>query len=210
MAGGREGSARVGANPSRRRACRGAGRPNRQAGRTARFPRVSDAGVVRLVQREVERRPGVGAGQGVLAGVGAGVVAAAGVLVTSALLHARIPPPVPAAGSAFVAGILGGLVYAFWSRSSARPAAALWITALFFATVISLLVALLPAPVGGAGRLSFAAGLVVPLKQLLGLVGLYRFGPRGFPGPFVRVVVLQHYVTAVLVSLLVPRWARAR
>lgn len=152
----------------------------------------------------------VGWGRGFLAGVGAGIVAAVASYVLALVTHTSIPPARPIVASAFVAGVLGGLVYAAWSRIVSRPALALWITTLVLATAISAAVATLPFP---ATRLSLPipiAGLVIPLLQIAALVGLGQFGKGHFPAQFLTATIAIHYLTAVAASLLVPWWAGRR
>jgi hypothetical protein len=152
----------------------------------------------------------VGWGISLLAGVGAGFVAAVASVAALYVLRASVPPRGPSAWSAFVAGILGGLVYALLSRVTSRPRAALWITTLGLATIISIVVATLPFPQGSVRFPIPIAGLLVPLRQVLALIGLGQFSDRRFPAAFLHVAIIQHYVTAVAVSLLVPRVARGR
>jgi hypothetical protein len=144
--------------------------------------------------------------RGFLAGVGAGVVAAAATVAVS-LIGGRVPPPISAGWSALVAGVAGGLLYVWLTRVSARPAAAFWIITLVLATIDTLFIALLRLPSGGATVLGVPIfGLVVPIKQLLALVGLGHFSAQHFPARFLPTDAAMHYVTAVVVSLLVPRW----
>ena len=152
----------------------------------------------------------VGWGMALLAGVGAGIIAAAACLLVLLILHAEIPPRRASALSAFAAGVLGGLLYALWSRVTRRPGAALWTTTLVLATAISVLVAMLPFPQGSSRFPIPIAGLLVPFRQVLALVGLGQFSDRRFPAQFLHVAITQHYVTAVAVSFLVPWWARRR
>jgi len=135
------------------------------------------------------------------------VVAAAAAVLTS-LLGGRVPPPVPTACSALLAGIVGGLVYVWLTRAVSRPVAVFWSVTLVLATVDTLLIALLPLPVGSASLWGAPIiGLTVPIKQVLVLAGVGRFGARHFPSRFLLTDTVMHYVTAVAVSLLVPRWA---
>lgn len=107
-----------------------------------------------------------------------------------------------------MAGVLGGLLYAWLSRTAARPALALWIISLALATIDSLLIATLPLPAGSSAPLGIPiVGLVVPVKQVLALIGIAHFGTRRFPAPSLPADAAVHYVTAVVVSLLVPWWA---
>lgn len=149
-------------------------------------------------------------GRALLAGIGAGIAAALASVGVAAAVHARIPPPEPTVGSAFLAGVLGGLVYAGWSRVVARPALALWITSLTFATAISILVAILPFPSGRDLIALPIPGLLVPLRQVAALAGIGHFSSFHFPSAYLRVAITQHYITAIVVSLLVPWWAPSR
>lgn len=148
----------------------------------------------------------VGWGAGLRAGAGAGLVAGVAAVATVVALHAQAPPPVPAFGSAFTAGVLGGVVYAWWSRVVRRPARALLATALVLATVDSIIVAALPAPAGRGTPTPFI-GLLFPLRQLAALVGVGHFASGRIHAPLLSVLTTLHYVTAVLVSVLIPRWA---
>jgi hypothetical protein len=124
--------------------------------------------------------------------------------------HTSIPPARPTVASAFIAGVLGGLVYAAWSRVVSRPVLALWVTTLVLATTISVVISTLPFP---AARIQLPipiVGLVVPLQQLAALVGLGGFGTARFPAQFLPATITMHYLTAVAVSLLVPWWAGRR
>ena len=69
--------------------------------------------MAQTLTRTMESREVVGWGAGLLAGVGAGIVAAVACLAVNAVFHARIPPADAVAWSAFVAGVLGGLLYAW-------------------------------------------------------------------------------------------------
>jgi len=152
----------------------------------------------------------VGWGFGLLAGVGAGVVAALAGLAVGAVMRASIPPPFFVAWSAFAAGVLGGLLYAWLSRLLDRPAPALWIITLALATIDSALIAFLPMPAGASPVRLPIVGLIVPLRQIAALVGIGRLGERHFPAANLAADTLMHYTTAVAVALLVPAWARRR
>jgi hypothetical protein len=145
-----------------------------------------------------------------LAGIGAGLVAGVACVLLARGTHARIPPEQPTFGSAFIGGILGGLVFAAWSRIVSRPVMALRITTLGVATAISILIATLPFPAARVQLPIPIPGLLVPLQQLGALVGLGRFGTARFPAQFLPVTIAMHYLTAVAVSLLVPRWSGGR
>ena len=147
----------------------------------------------------------VGWGAGLLAGIGAGIVAALACVMTQVLMRADIPPYVQTAGSAFAAGVLGGLGYAWLSRLFSRPALALWVISLALATLDSIFVARLPFASGpNPPRWIPIVGLVAPLKQLAALVGIGHFGERRFPAAYLPADTMIHYVAAIAVSLLVP------
>lgn len=150
-------------------------------------------------------------GASALAGIGAGAVAAVACVGVEIALHARLPPRVPTLWSAFVAGILGGLLYGWLTRVVRRPVAALWAIALVVATIDSLLIAALP-PASGRGPSTGVpiVGLVAPLRQLLVLVGIGHFSERRFPASSLLAFTATHYITAVSVSLLVPWLARRK
>jgi hypothetical protein len=153
----------------------------------------------------------VGYGRGLLAGIGAGIVAALACIATKFVTHAPLPPSVPTGLSAFVAGIVGGLLYAWLSRISKAPALGLWIITLILATLDSVLISTLSLPEGSWTVFGVPIiGLVVPIKQVLALIGIGHFGTRHFPAPSLPTDTAVHYVTAVVVSLLVPWWARGR
>lgn len=156
------------------------------------------------------RRPrAVRFGRSLIAGVGAGAVAALAVLGAASLMHARIPPPTPAAGSAFAAGVLGGILFWLLSLGSRRAVLWLWVASLFAATAISLVVALLPrASLPLPHALFFMAGLLGPLGQILALLGAAKFGSGHFPPQGLQAAITMHYVVAVATCLLVPWWAR--
>jgi hypothetical protein len=147
-------------------------------------------------------------GAALLGGVVAGVVAALGVIGAVALMGSRAPAPSVAGASSFVAGVAGGILYAIFGGTR-RPALWLWVSMLALATLWSALVAEVHAPAGGP-NVPYVVGIMVPLRQIGGLLGLLKLGPRGFPAPLVRVFVVTHYVAAALVSLVVPAVAPAR
>jgi hypothetical protein len=155
-------------------------------------------------------RQSVGWGAGVLAGAVAGIAAALACVVLVLVLR-EAPPPTYTAWSAFVAGVLGGLVYAWMSRVVSRPALALWIISLGLATVDSLMIIALPLPAGPSPKIGIpAAGLIVPIRQAAALVGMGQFSERHFPAAFLVNVTAIHYVTAIAVALVVPWLARRR
>jgi hypothetical protein len=154
-----------------------------------------------------QSRQVVGWGTGSLAGAGAGLVAAVVSIVIRATMHATAPPVVPLVWSAFVAGVLGGLLYAALSRMVSCPVLWLWIISLFIATIDSVLIATQPFPVGRSALPGLPiVGLIVPLRQLGALVGIGQFSQRHFPATAMLANTLIHYVTAVAVALLVPWW----
>jgi len=148
---------------------------------------------------------------GLAAGIGAGLAAGA---VNAALViatHSRIPPVMATAGSSLVAGVLGGLVYAWWNRISPRAVAALWVTCLLVATIDTIVVFMLPFPTAARHvHIAPLAGLVTPLLQLLALAGIGGFSRGHLPSWSHGIYVALHYATAVIVSLLVPIFARPR
>ena len=145
---------------------------------------------------------------GLLAGVGAGIVAAVACLAVNAVFRTRIPPADATAWSAFVAGVLGGLLYAWLSRITSRPALTLWIVTLVLATIDSILIITQPFPAGAGPLFGIPVwGLIVPLKQAEALVGIGHFTNEHFPANYLVSDTLLHYVTAVAVSILVPLWA---
>ena len=146
-----------------------------------------------------------------MAGAGAGIVAALACLAVNAVFHARIPPADTTAWSALVAGVLGGLLYAWLSRITSRPALTLWIVTLVLATIDSILIITQPFPAGAGPVFGIPIwGLTVPLKQAAALLGIGHFTGDRFPADSLVSDTLLHYVTAVAVSILVPLWARRK
>jgi hypothetical protein len=153
----------------------------------------------------------IGWGSGLLAGVGAGIVAAVACLAVNAVFRARIPPADATAWSAFVSGVLGGLLYAWLSRITSRPALTLWIVTLVLATIDSILIITQPFPVGAGPLFGIPIwGLMVPLKQAAALAGIGHFTDQRYPSNYLVSTTLLHYVTAVVVAILVPLWARRK
>ncbi|HYM90403.1 MAG TPA: hypothetical protein VEW91_02070 [bacterium] len=151
----------------------------------------------------------VGYARALLAGGAAGVVASVVCLGVRVVLPKPGPPPEAVAGSAFVAGVLGGLVFGWWDRVVRRPGLALWITSVALATLTSAFVAMLPAPATRISSLFYpVAGLVFYLEQAAALVGIGRFASFHVSGSYILADTVLHYVTAIAVSLLVPLWAR--
>ena len=124
-------------------------------------------------------------------------------------MSVRFPLPADTALSAFFAGVAGGLLYAVLLGNVRRPVSMLWVLTLGFATVDSLLIALLPLPVGPGlqGGLPID-GLIIPIEQIGALLGVWHFGPTHFPMAYLPADVLLHYLPAIAVAVLVPRWAR--
>jgi hypothetical protein len=145
------------------------------------------------------------------AGIGAGAAAGlvnVGLLV---LLQARNPPVMGTGGSSVAAGILGGAVYWAWSRISPRPAAALWLTSLLVATIDTIVIFTLPFPTAGRHiHVAALAGIVTPLLQILALFGIGGSSPGRMPTTFLGIYLEVHYVTAAVVSLLTPVFARPK
>lgn len=157
----------------------------------------------------VRAAPGWGAS--ILAGAGAGVVAALASVGAEVVLQARTPPHVPTLWSAFVAGILGGILWGVLGRVARRPAAALWVVTLAIATIDTLLIAYVPLASGPNPSTGIPiVGLTVPLRQLLALAGIGHLGTRYFPAQYMLADAATHYITAVAVSVLVPWWAKPR
>lgn len=142
------------------------------------------------------------------AGAVAGVVAA---LVSVGLQIATlsfVPPLVTTLWSAFVAGILGGLLYGVLCRTVRRPVPVLWVVTLVLATIDSLLIAMLPGASGRGPNLGIPfSGLTAPVRQILALLGMGHLGTRRFPQAYLPVATAVHYIVAVAVALLVPWWA---
>jgi hypothetical protein len=147
-------------------------------------------------------------GSALLGGIVGGIVAALGVIGAVALLGSRAPAPPVAGASALLAGIIGGILYGILGGAR-RPAVWLWVSMLALATLWSVVVATTHAPAGGP-NVPYIVGIVTPLRQIAGLLGLLKLGPRGFPSALVRVFIVTHYVAAILVSLVVPAVAPAR
>lgn len=143
------------------------------------------------------------------AGVGAGILAAAVSVGVTGVLHAPVPSSSSTAASALTAGVLGGLLYTWLSQTVRSPVLALWVTSLAVATANSVIVARLPFPAfpDVPSRVPLPIGLLVPLTQIAALVGIGRFTAQHFPAAYLSVAITQHYVTAVVVSFVVPRLA---
>ena len=102
-------------------------------------------------------------------------------------------------------------MYGALYRTVRRPVVALWVATLAFATIDSLLIALLPGASGRNPNLGIPlSGLVSPVRQTLALIGVGHFGTRRFPQEYLTVVTVIHYISAVAVAVLVPWWAKPR
>jgi hypothetical protein len=143
-----------------------------------------------------------------VAGLGAGIAGAAASVAAELALSVRFPLPADTASSAFFAGLAGALLYAVLIGNVRRPVSILWILSLGIATVDSLLIALLPLPAGPAlpGGLPID-GLVIPIEQIGALLGVFHFTPTHFPAAYLPADMLLHYIPALAVAALVPRWA---
>ena len=149
--------------------------------------------------------PRVGWGTGLLAGAVTGLVAAVASAIVRVVFHAELPPFIPTIGSAFVAALLGGLLYVGLTRFLDHPVRALWILVLLLATVDSVLIAILPGAAGPTPRFLFPlAGLMAPIRQVAVLIGLGQFGARRFPAQYLVANTTIHYVTAAFVAFVVP------
>lgn len=154
--------------------------------------------------------PKVGWCSGLLAGALAGLVAAVAGAIVRVVFHAVLPPLIPTIGSAFVAGLAGGLLYAGLTRFLDYPVRALWILVLLLATVDSILVAMFPVAAGPTPRYLFpVAGLMFPIRQVAALIGLGQFGAGRFPAQYLFANTVLHFVTAATVALVVPLVVRA-
>jgi len=152
-----------------------------------------------------------GWGASIIAGAGAGVVAAMASVAAEIAMHAQAPPLVPTIWSAFVAGVLGGILYGVLGRVVRRPEVALWVIALVVATIDSLLIATLPFPSGPSPKIGIpVGGLEAPLRQLLALVGIGHLGTRHYPAQYLPAATATHFITALAVSLIVPWWAKPK
>ena len=160
------------------------------------------------VQRR-DARPRLNVALALAAGLGAGIVGAAGSVAAELALGVRFPPPTDTAWSAFFAGLAGGLLYAVLVGSVRRPVSILWILSLGIATVDNLLIALLPLPVGPGLQGGVPIdGLIIPIEQLGALLGIWHFGPTHFPVTYLPADMLLHYIPALAVAVLVPRWTK--
>jgi hypothetical protein len=146
-----------------------------------------------------------------LAGLGAGLAGAAAAVAAELALSVHFPLPADTAVSAFFAGVGGGLLYGLLVGNVRRPVAALWILTLGIATLDNLLITLLPLPAGpGLQGGAPIDGLIVPIEQIGALLGIWHFGPTHFPAAYLPADTLLHYLPALAVAVLVPRWAGHR
>jgi hypothetical protein len=127
------------------------------------------------------------------------------------LTRSHIPPLQATVGSSVVAGAFAGLVYAVLTRISPRPAAALWLTSLLVATIDTMVIFVLPFPTAGRHLgLAPLAGIVTPLLQILALFGIGGFSSGHMPTSFLGIYLWVHYLTAIVVSALIPVFARPK
>lgn len=157
------------------------------------------------------RAAGVSVPAALLAGIGAGIAAGLINIAILQLTHSHIPPIQGTFGSSVLAGAVAGLVYAIWTRVSPRPVAALWVTAILVATIDTVIIFALPFPAAGR-RLGLGeiAGIMTPALQILALFGIGHFGRGHLPGSFLGIFSSVHYLTAIVVSLLIPPFVRRR
>jgi len=154
---------------------------------------------------------GVSVPSALAAGVAAGIVAGFIEAGLQLLTRSHIPPIQATFWSSVLAGVLAGLVYAAWTRISPRPVAALWLTSLLIATIDTVVIFMLPFPTAGRYLgLGPIAGIVTPLLQILALFGIGGFGRGHLPASFFEVFTAAHYVTAIVVSALIPVFARPK
>lgn len=145
------------------------------------------------------------------AGFMAGIVGALASVGAELGLGVRFPLLTDTALSAFFAGLAGGLLYAVLVGVVRRPVSVLWILSLGIATVDSLLIALLPLPAKtGLQGGTPIDGLLIPIAQLGALLGFGHFGTTRFPITYLPADTLLHYIPALAVAVLVPRWAKRR
>jgi hypothetical protein len=144
-----------------------------------------------------------------VAGFGAGVVGALSSVGAELGLGVRFPLLTDTALSALFAGLAGGLLYAVLVGIVRRPVSVLWILSLGIATVDSLLIALLPLPAGPSLQVGTPIdGLIIPMEQVGALLGLGHFGTTHFPMMYLPADTILHYIPALAVAVLVPRWAK--
>jgi len=132
-------------------------------------------------------------------------------VVAERVTHTPTPPLVATACAAFVAGILGGVLYWVLASVSTRPVLLLWIITLVLATIDSILIISYPIAAGSGSVFGLPLfGLVVPIRQALAILGIGHFGSRHFPAAYLATDTALHYITAVATSILVPLWAGKR
>jgi hypothetical protein len=152
-----------------------------------------------------------GWGASILAGAAAGAVAAIAGVGTEIALRSPLPPHLATVWSAFVAGILGGILYGVLGRLTRSPAPALWAVTLLIATVDSALIWAVPIASGRSPSSGVPiVGLLAPMRQLLALAGIGHLGTRHFPARCIAAATVTHYTTPLAVSLLFPWWAGPR
>ncbi len=157
----------------------------------------------------IEARPRLSTG--LVAGFVAGIVGGLGSIVAGWALRVSFPPLSDTAWSAFFAGLVGGPLYIVLVGAVRRPASVLWALTLGVATVDSLLIAVLPLPAGPGPAVGIPIqGLIIPVAQLGALLGLGHFGTTHFPVTYLPADAVLHYIPAVAVAVLVPRWAKNR
>ncbi|HKV43117.1 MAG TPA: hypothetical protein VJT32_00345 [bacterium] len=150
-------------------------------------------------------------GASVIAGAGAGVVAGLTSAAAGTLMHGQALHQTQILGSAFIVGILGGILYGWLGRITRRPVMALWVITLADATTGSFLIALLPLVSGPHSLLSFPViGAMAPLRPLIALVSVGRVGPHNFLPRSSLPGMVTLYLSAIAVSMLVPRWAKPK
>jgi hypothetical protein len=148
-------------------------------------------------------------GAALVAGLGAGVVGALASVAAEVSLRVRFPLLTDTALSAFFAGLAGGLLYAVLVGIVRRPVSVLWILSLGIATIDSLLIAVLPLPAGPSLQVGIPIdGLIIPIEQLGALLGIGHFGTTHFPPMYLPADAVLHYIPALAVAVLVPRWAK--
>ena|GEM_PF-1077827 len=154
---------------------------------------------------------GVSVPSALAAGTAAGIASGLINLGLLLLTHSHIPPLRATVGSCVLAGAFAGLVYAMWTRISTRPVAALWVTSLLVATIDTVVIFMLPFPTAGR-RLGLAplSGIVTPLLQILALAGIGGFGRGHMPASYHGIYLAVHYITAVVISALIPVFARSK
>jgi hypothetical protein len=148
-------------------------------------------------------------GASIIAGAGAGAVASFASVAVGILIHRQAQTLT--FWTAISAGIFGGFLYGWLGRIARRPAAALWVITLVDATTGSFLIAFLPLVSGTHSLLRVpVVGAMAPLRPLIALVSVEHLGGRNFLAPSSLSDMVTLYLSAVAVSVLVPRWAKPR